>query len=87
MSITNQILWDSWGEKNQDPYGGTCVAIAKRAMEILDAEPGEFNASDLIQRADIDGWLSMNMAGYVASMIIHCHSRGEEFRKNWNGNG
>lgn len=37
--MKNQELWNSYVEKNNDPYGGACVKVAKRVMELLDADP------------------------------------------------
>ena len=60
-----------------------------KAMEILDEEPGDFDTHELICRADNesagDGGITGFMAGAVASMISACHSRGDEFRRKWNG--
>ena len=87
MPITNQEAWNGWVENNQDYYGGTCVSVARRVMEILDQEE-KFEPYDVICRADDDikaGGITGFMAGCVASMISQCHSQGEEFRRIWNG--
>ena len=87
MPIINEEKWASWVENNKDPYGGACVAVARKAMEILDLEPGDFDTHELISRADKEsgaGGITGYMAGAAASMISVCHSRGEEFRAKWN---
>ena len=78
--------WNSWVEKNKDPYGKACVDVARRVMEILD-EVEEFDTHAIICLADDEvkaGGITGFMAGCVASMVSHCHSRGEEFRRKWN---
>jgi hypothetical protein len=88
MPITNPTEWDKWIETNQDDYGGACIQVARRAMEILDEEPdSKIDCRALICRADQEsgaGGITGFMAGAVASMISRCHSRGEEFRRAWN---
>ena len=87
MPIINLEDWQKWEQNNQDPYGKCCVDVARRAMEILDEEPEDFDVHKLICRADDDikaGGITGFMAGCVAQKISHCHSRGEEFRRKWN---
>lgn len=87
MPITDNESWESWVKSNTDPYGEACIKVARRAMEILDEQPGDFNCHKLICRADDEaqtGGITGFMAGCVASMISKCHSRGEEFRRKWN---
>lgn len=87
MPVTNTEKWQTWKDNNQDAYGGCCVKVAEKAMEMLDKEGGEIDCHDLICRADKEaeaGGITGFMAGAVASMINQCHSRGEEFRKAWN---
>jgi len=87
MPIIDKESWDKCVIKNSDPYGGTCCAVARRAMEILDEEPGDFDAHKLLCRADEEsgaGGITGFMAGAAASMISTYHSRGEEFRAKWN---
>ena len=86
MSIINQELWDSYVEKNKDPYGKCCVDVARKVMEFLDLNE-EFEPSVIINQADDTigaGGITGFMAGCVAQMVIQCHSRGDEFRKKWN---
>jgi hypothetical protein len=86
MKFKNEELWNSCVENNQDPYGGACIKVARRVMEILD-EGQPFQAGDLINQADREsqaGGISGFMAGAVASMVSDCHERGEEFRTSWN---
>jgi hypothetical protein len=87
MPITNKKDWNECVENNKDGYGGACIKVAEKAMEILDKEEGDFETHALICRADDEsgaGGITGFMAGCVAQMISHCHSRGEEFRKKWN---
>ena len=51
MPITNQQAWENWQKNNTDPYGGACVTVARRVMEILDEE-SEFDPYKIINRAD-----------------------------------
>jgi hypothetical protein len=87
MPIIDQVIWQSWVDANKDPYGVACVNVARRVMEILDEEPGDFDSHTIICRADNEtktGGITGLMAGAVASMVSQCHSRGEEFRRKWN---
>lgn len=87
MPITNEKYWNECVDKNDDPYGGACVMVARKAMEILDEEPSDFDTHELICRADREseaGGITRFMAGCVAEMISVCHSRGDEFRRKWN---
>ena len=88
MPIIKQEDWQNWIGNNQDPYGKCCVDVAREVMELLDEEPDvPINPHALICRADDAinaGGITGFMAGAVASMVSHCHSRGEEFRKIWN---
>lgn len=87
MPITQEKDWNEWVKNNDDPYGKACVDVAREVMQILDKkEP--FDAHQIICDADknIDaGGITGFMVGCVAQMVTHCHSRGEEFRKAWNG--
>lgn len=91
MPITDTDGWAKCKANNTDPYGGCCVKVAERVMAILDAEPdalAENTASDLVIRADNEtkaGGITGFMAGAVASIVSGCHSRGDEFRRSWNG--
>ena len=87
MPITDEKGWQECQDKNTDPYGGCCVNVARRVMEILDEEPGDFDTHEIICRADKDikaGSITGFMAGCVANMVSCCHSRGDEFRRKWN---
>jgi hypothetical protein len=87
MPITNEKMWNEWVVNNTDPYGKACVDVARKAMELLDADPGPIKTDDLIRRADdavSTGGITGFMAACVAQMISQCHSRGEEFRRQWN---
>ena len=81
MPITEEDGWDKTVANNQDPYGGACIKVARRVMEILDEEPGDFDVHAIICRADDEASADVAgfMAGYVASIVSHVHSRGDEF--------
>lgn len=90
MPITNQDDWKEWVTSNTDPYGKTCVDVAREVMRMLD-EPiylhTPIDTHKLICDADKNisaGGITGFMAGCVAQMVSKCHSRGEEFRKAWN---
>src|SRR5690606_34242932 len=97
MPIKNQKLWNEYQEKNKDPYGGACVKVARRVMELLDQDPTPLQngyypnihtAHGLICKADDDvdaGGITGFMAGCVAQMVFTCHNRGEEFKESHNG--
>lgn len=87
MPISDTDKWQSWLDANKDPYGGACIQVARRVMELLDAEPGDFDTHKIICQADDEsgaGGITGYMAGCVANMVSQCHSRGEEFRRKWN---
>jgi len=86
MPITNQKRWDSYVSKNKDSYGKCCVDVARQVMKILD-EVEDFDTHKLIIQAEKEigeNGITGFMAGAIASMVVHCHSRGEEFKKEWN---
>jgi hypothetical protein len=95
--MKDEKKWNTYVEKNTDSYGGTCVKVAKRVMELLDEDitplhngyyPDIHTAHGLICKADVDakaGGITGFMAGCVAQMVTECHERGEEFRKSHNG--
>ena len=88
--------WQSYVEKNKDDYGKCCVDVARRVMEILDEDETPFHGGyfpdvhtthGIICKADHDidaGGITGFMAGCVAQMVSQIHSRGEEFRKQYN---
>ena len=87
MPITDTENWERCKATNQDPYGGTCIKVAQRVMEILDQEEGDFDCHELICRADDEtkaGGITGFMAGCVANAVSSFHSRGDEFRRRWN---
>lgn len=86
MPITNKKVWGKCVKNNTDPYGGACINVARRVMELLD-EVEDFDTHKIICQADDEsgaGGITGFMAGAVASMVSQCHSRGEEFRHLWN---
>ncbi len=87
MPIIKKDEWEECVEMNQDPYGKCCVDIARRIMEILDAEEGDFDPHALISRGEKetgDAGITGFMAGCIAGMASEFHSRGDEFRRKWN---
>ena len=84
MPIVDQEGWDEAVKKNDDSYGKCAVDTARRVMEILDEEEGDFNCHEIICRGDEKSNLTGFLAGCVASMVGKYHSRGEEFRIVWN---
>jgi hypothetical protein len=88
MPIVKQKEWDHTVEINTDSYGGACVKIARKVMEILDAEADPIADIDkLISRAEHEvgeNGITGFMAGCIAQMVSQCHSRGDEFRRMWN---
>lgn len=87
MPIINKKEWEKHVKVNKDdPYSNACIMVARRVMELLD-EVNEFDTHQIICQADKEteaGGITGFMAGAVASMVSQCHSRGEEFRKQWN---
>lgn len=88
MPIMNKKDWKEWIENNKDSYGKCCVDVAREVMRLLDTpEYIKFDTHKVICDADKNinaGGITGFMAGAVASMVSQCHSRGEEFRKQWN---
>ena len=88
MPIINKELYDEFVKNNSsDAYGNACVRVAKRVMEILDEESGDFDAHELICRADEEvnvGGITGFMAGCIACLVFEVHSRGNEFKTKWN---
>lgn len=80
--------WQKWVDVNNDPYGKCCVDVAREVMHLLDIpEYRDFDCHEIIICAEKnigESGITGFMAGAVASMVSHCHSRGEEFRKKWN---
>ena len=85
MNLKNRALWEEYEDKNKDPYGGSCVNVARKVMEFMD-EPGTIDAHDLVHRANhaLDAGITGFMAGCVAQMVSRCHERGKEFETSWN---
>lgn len=86
MPIINQKEWDECVHINEDPYGKCCIDVAREVMRILD-ENKDFDAHKIICDADKNikaGGITGFMAGCIAQMINHVHSRGEEFNDKWN---
>lgn len=95
MKLKDKKQWEKYVSKNKDPYGGACVKVARRVMELLDKDstplkngyyPDVHTAHGLICKADDDtnaGGLTGFMAGCVARMVFDCHERGREFRQSY----
>ena len=77
--------WQECQDNNQDHYGGACVRVAYNVMKKLDEGDPITDIHQLICDADDVGGITGFMAGAVASIVSHCHERGEEFRRIWNG--
>lgn len=96
MKLKNESAWNEYVSNNKDSYGGTCINVAKRVMELLDEDPTPLEVGyypnlhtphGLICKADSDidaGGITGFMAGAVAQMVAQCHERGNEFNKAWN---
>ena len=87
MPISDEQSWAKCVENNDDDYGKACVDVAREVMKVLDERPGSFDCHAIICGADKTveaGGLTGFMAGCVAQMVSKCHSRGEEFRRQWN---
>lgn len=97
MKLKDEKKWNDYVAKNTDTYGGACVKVARRVMELMDENPEPLRngyypdiqtAHGLICKADKDikaGGITGFMAGCVAQMVFECHKRGDEFRKSHNG--
>ena len=88
MPIINIKDWEEQKRINKDPYGKCVIDVAGEVMRLLDIpEYQDFNTHKIICDAEKnigeDG-ITGFMAGCVAQIVSHCHSRGEEFRKKWN---
>jgi len=91
--MKDEKKWNEYVNANGDSYGGCCVQVAKRVMEILDEDPTPLHEGyypdihtthGIICKADDDveaGGITGFMAACVAKMVIECHERGEEFRE------
>jgi hypothetical protein len=87
MPITKKKDFNEWVKNNKDPYGKGCVDVAREVMRLLDMPNyADFDVFKILSDADdnVDVGITGFMAGCVAQMVSHCHSRGEEFRKKWN---
>lgn len=85
MPIIKQKDWIAWLDNNQDYYGKCIMEMSAEVMRLLD-ERDSFDADELITEVDNDfnEGITGFMAGAIATVVSHCHSRGEEFRKSWN---
>lgn len=97
LKLKNKERWNEYVNANKDAYGGACIKVARRVMELLDKDPTPLHngyhpdihtAHGLICKADDDtytGGITGFMEGCVAKMVFECHKRGDEFRKSHNG--
>jgi hypothetical protein len=88
MPITNETDWNKHVNANTDPYGKACIDVGREVMRLLDEDDGPIDTHKIICDADKNvgaGGITGFMAGAVASMVSGCHSRGDEFRRIWNG--
>ncbi len=95
MKLKDEKKWNSYVDKNTDPYGKCCVNVARRVMEILDSDhtplhkgyyPDIHTAHGIICKADEDiksGGITGFMASCVATMVSDCHERGTEFEESY----
>ena len=85
MKLRNKEGWETAIKNNPDPYGGCCINVARRVMELLD-DAREIDACGLIHQAnkELDARITGFMAGAVASMVSAFHERGDDFKKSWN---
>ena len=86
MPIVKKEDWQKHEKVNQDPYGKCCVDIAREVMRLLDIRE-TFDCHKIIGEAEKnigEEGITGFMAGAIASMVSQVHSRGEEFRKQWN---
>jgi hypothetical protein len=87
VPITDQETWDRQVKVNTDPYGKCAIDVAREVMRLLDLpEHEKFDADHLISLADeaLNEGITGYQAGCIAQIVVHCHSRGEEFRASWN---
>jgi len=97
LKLKNVKKWNEYVNANNDAYGGSCVKVARKVMELLDKDPTPLHngynpdihtAHGLICKADDDtnaGEITGFMAGCVVQMVFECHERGDEFRRSHNG--
>ena len=93
--MKNEILWNEYVEKNNDPYGKACIDVAREVMILLDNDktalkkgyyPDIHTAHGMICEVDKKikaGGITGFMADCVSLMIRDCHERGEEFMKSY----
>lgn len=70
-----------------DPYVRAILKVGEKVLDLMEALGDKpIDADELVSQADkeLDEGITGNMAAYVASIAIKCHSRGDEFRKSWN---
>lgn len=86
--IIDKKGWQECVKNNsEDDYSNCAVNVAREAMRLLDdGNHEDFDADDIITEADrnLDAGITGFMAGWIANVIVHCHSKGEEFKKSWN---
>ena len=83
--ITEKVEeWEKVVKRNStDAYGKCCVDVARGVMKDLD-KVDAFDCHAIICGQKEAKGLSGYQAGAVASMVSNFHTRGEEFRKQWN---
>ena len=62
------------------------VDVARETMKLIDKGPGVFDAKKLVAEARerVAGDLTGLQEGTAVQMVSKVHSRGEEFRLDWN---
>jgi len=88
MPITNNKAWEKLMKQSADLYGKAMIRVAREAMRLLDTEVfppplDKGSAHKLITLAAGERGMPRFMAKDVATIVGHCHSRGEEFTKAW----
>lgn len=86
MPIGDCEKWGKLVDANKDPYGASCIAVARQAMRILDETTSELDPLEILMSAAEHA--GTDMGGYkaraVVEMVSQCHSRGQEFVRAWN---
>ena len=91
MKINQEWLkkqYEGEGENKPNGYVLGILRVGEKVLELMEAVDmtAKIDAVELILEADreLNEGITGNMAAYVASIVVKCHSRGEEFRKSWN---
>src|SRR5688500_5033018 len=85
MQYLNENRWNEYVKANSDPYGGECVAYAKRWAELMEKEIDSGAklkdiASETSHTADTEG-ITGFMYGAAVSMLFESWKYGESLRQ------